>query len=734
MYVADAGCSGSDQLRRRVVPLLVALTLLFGSWSVTGAYAGELDDLPDGISQSDPAADAGLADVAGESPDQPGEPAAPDQPDEFAPPISEVSEGAPPVTPDETEELRTVEGTIQNITNETEVQAQGEPLPVFTVVDVDGQFYEMPAEETETLQTGDVVEVTVSSAPDLPIAEALELATGDSDQASILTVEGTGEVDEGLVLGEAAVAHSLTVLPVYWSGGASTSTASLTTLANSTRDYWSSQTGGQLTIPTISVRNWISVAAPASCDTTAMLDLHARARAANGVGNPTSTSHVLVYFPQASSCGWAGMATVGGGTIWVNGTLVPDVLAHEFGHNLGLGHANTLTCTVSGSRVPLTLPTSGCTAREYYDYADVMGIGMSGKPTGNLNTALADSLGHVVLTDVTSPPASGLTADLSPLGSVSGHRALRMSIPGGQLYVDYRPAAGADTRWSGWAGVQVHLKIVDSRGIPSSYLLNMQPASGDFSSPSSVRPQMPVGTSWQIPGTAQTVGVVSAGSVARVTVGSASAVTGTQQTVLERYVTRVYTDLLGRGVDPTGLSGWTAALSAGYPRVTVANSITYSREYRARLITGSYNQFLGRAPDPVGLEGWIGAMQSGVTIQHMESGFLASPEYYNKAGGTDAAWITKLYGHVLGRSPSSADLQAWTTALGNGANRQSVARGFLMSTEHLADVVNGHYLHLLGRGIDPTGRQGWVSAIQGGVRVEAVIGGIIASDEYFNKP
>jgi hypothetical protein len=744
MHVAHAGVSRSE-LRRRLAPLLVALTLLFGSWSVTGAYADEPDGMSEpGVAQADPAADAGLPDAAGEptgqadepaTPDQPDEPATPDQPDEPVTPTSEVTEpSAPAVAPDGIDELRTVEGTVHNIVIETEEQQHGEPLPVVTAVEVDEQFYEMPAEETATLQTGDVVEVTVSSAPDLPIAEALELASaGESDEASILTVEETGEVDQGLVLDEAATAHTLTVLPVYWSAGPSVTTASLTTLASSTRDYWAAQTGGQLAISTIDVRNWTNVAAPASCDSTAMMDLHARARSANGVGSPTSTSHVLVFFPQSSSCGWAGMATVGGGTIWVNGSTAPDVLTHEFGHNLGLGHANTMTCAVSGTRVPLTIPVTNCTTVEYRDYADVMGIGMGGKPTGNLNTALADSLGYVALTDVTSPPAGGLTADLSPLGSVSGHRALRMSISNAKLYVDYRPAVGPDNRWSGWAGVQVHLKLVDSRGIPSSYLLNMQPASGDFSSPTSVRPQMPVGTTWQIPGTYHSLGVVSAGSVARVTIGSTSAVTGTQQAALERYVTRVYLDLFKRAVDPSGLQTWGTALLNGTPRVAVANSITYSTEYRTRLITASYNHFLGRSPEPKGLQDWLGYMASGGTIQQMEAGFLASPEYYAKAGGTPSGWVTRLYNHVLGRSPGASEVAHWTRTLAAGQSHYSVAMGFLLSSEYLTTVVDSYYVDLLGRRIDPSGRATWVSAIQRGTRVEAIIGGIVASDEYYNR-
>lgn len=200
-----------------------------------------------------------------------------------------------------------------------------------------------------------------------------------------------------------------------------------------------------------------------------------------------------------------------------------------------------------------------------------------------------------------------------------------------------------------------------------------------------------------------------------------------------RFVTLVYNDLFGRNPDPVGLQSWTDALNNGTPRVAVANAITYSTEYRSRLIAGVYGDFLGREPDPVGLANWLTAMAAGTTVQHLESGFLASGEYYAEAGGTDADWVRRLYQHVLARDAAEAEVQVWVDVLAQGSSRQTVAIGFVYSSERLSTVVNGYYLDLLGRGIDPAGQQGWVSAIQAGSRTEDIIGGIIASGEYYAK-
>lgn len=213
---------------------------------------------------------------------------------------------------------------------------------------------------------------------------------------------------------------------------------------------------------------------------------------------------------------------------------------------------------------------------------------------------------------------------------------------------------------------------------------------------------------------------------------AASAATSSTAAV-STYVTAVYRDLFARTVDPAGLSTWTQALLSGTPRIAVANAITYSREYRSRLITDSYRTYLDRSPDSAGLRHWLDQMHDGLPIQQMEGGFLASPEYYRKAGSTPRGWVVKLYSHVLGRTPSESEIAHWTTQLSRGASRTSVAMGFLLSSEHLADVVDAQYRHLLGRSIDSTGRTSWVRAIQTGTRLEAVIGGIVASDEYAKR-
>src|SRR5665811_1639691 len=296
---------------------------------------------------------------------------------------------------------RTVEGTVQNIAVEEPGGTDG-VLQIATAVEVAGELYDLSDANVPAMETGQAVELELRSAADIPVAEALELAAaGQLDEAAVLSVEPDGTALDATVTLETAGAQSLVVLPVYWSTGPDAQVTALRELAKSTADYWAEQSGGTLTFPSIEVRNWVQVAAPASCTNQAMLDLYSAAVAAQGVPGPTDTRHVAIYFPHTNLCDWAGMASVGGGMVWFNGSANADVLAHETGHNFGLGHANTLTCSSGGVRVALVIPlTPGCTFTEYGDYADVMGIAMTGRSTGSLNAALADYLGLAQVTDL----------------------------------------------------------------------------------------------------------------------------------------------------------------------------------------------------------------------------------------------------------------------------------------------------------------------------------------------
>ncbi|WP_407341722.1 hypothetical protein [Pengzhenrongella phosphoraccumulans] len=377
-------------------------------------------------------------------------------------------------------------------------------------VDVSGTLIDLPPlESPSTLTDGQAVSVTLT-VPDGMSADAAlaELATADeTQQADASVVEVTAVVPAAAAnpAGEAGAdatlatvgQHHLTILPVYWSARDAANLASLRTVADQTAQFWSDQSNGQLSITT-TVNDWAQIADPGTCNVTTLFNA---ALAAHQQAAPSGLrDHVVVYFPYRADCGgWAGLGSVNGSRVWVNGYPRADVVAHEIGHNLGLGHANQLTCTSGGAAVPLS---DSCTVREYYDGADVMGYS-TGQIPGSLNTALATGLGFVQTVDAS--PTATVTVDLAALTQPSQVRALRIPTWDGiDLYVDFRPATGRDVRTASWAGVQVHRRV-PSAGAPTSQLVNMQASTG--SGLESMRP----GSVYAIPRSDYTLTTVSVG-------------------------------------------------------------------------------------------------------------------------------------------------------------------------------------------------------------------------------
>ena len=145
----------------------------------------------------------------------------------------------------------------------------------------------------------------------------------------------------------------------------------LTGSSTGVKAFFEEESKGRMTVAG-AVFGWYTIsAATTGCDWQAWHTLGWNAAAAGGVDLNAYTNVVFIW-PYTSQCAWAGLGYVPGKYTYLNGTTSVQVMTHELGHNLGLGHANARNCTVDGTRV--TIAAAGnCTTQTYADPFSTMG-------------------------------------------------------------------------------------------------------------------------------------------------------------------------------------------------------------------------------------------------------------------------------------------------------------------------------------------------------------------------
>ena len=214
---------------------------------------------------------------------------------------------------------------------------------------------------------------------------------------------------------------------------------------------------------------------------------------------------------------------------------------------------------------------------------------------------------------------------------------------------------------------------------------------------------------------------------------AAFTVNDTNFTATQRFVNRLYMDILGRPADPAGLQAFSNQIDSGTPRSSVASALVNSQEARMNAVTEAFQRFLGRNPDSTGLNGFTTFLNNGGTLQQLAANIVGSQEYFQKNGGTNSSFLAAAYQSLLGRPIDAAGLAAFNSQLQSGTSRYSVALQIATSQEASMRTVNALYNRYLLRNADPTGLNGFTSFLQRGGRVEDVAIALASSQEYFNQ-
>ena len=212
-----------------------------------------------------------------------------------------------------------------------------------------------------------------------------------------------------------------------------------TTIANtlfnnpySVAAYYAEQSHGK-TMLTGTVFGWYTIAATdATCDYATWANL-ANATAGSAIN---AYSNVMYVFPFVPACGWAGLGSMPGSQTWISGYADLRVMGHELGHNFGVHHANSLQCTVGGTRVALA--ASGCSSEEYGDPFSIMGDAS----TRQFPAFHKGELGWLQPTSTYTVTSSGTYTIAASELDTGATQLLRIPRTGGALYVDVRQPYG----------------------------------------------------------------------------------------------------------------------------------------------------------------------------------------------------------------------------------------------------------------------------------------------------
>ncbi len=138
--------------------------------------------------------------------------------------------------------------------------------------------------------------------------------------------------------------------------------------------------------------------------------------------------------------------------------------------------------------------------------------------------------------------------------------------------------------------------------------------------------------------------------------------------------------LSGLGSSPSGHD------SGGAKTLKIAESTGLFGTDESAQVYRAFTAVLGREPDIAGHQHWTTQLASGaMSLDQITTALTASGGFQSTYGGLgNGQFVTTLYQNVLGRAPSTAQLNDWINQLANGATRAEVVSTLAESSENIA--------------------------------------------------
>jgi hypothetical protein len=136
---------------------------------------------------------------------------------------------------------------------------------------------------------------------------------------------------------------------------------------------------------------------------------------------------------------------------------------------------------------------------------------------------------------------------------------------------------------------------------------------------------------------------------------------------------------------------------ASVNRTAAARTVAFSDEFARREVRRLHRVVLRRPPTAAELKHRVRQLRNGRSLNDVSIALASSGELWWAMGGEARPWVRAIHRRLLGRAPTSAEVNAGVAEL-RRTSRSDVVRGIVLSNEALRREVRTRHHQLLGRG------------------------------------
>lgn len=169
----------------------------------------------------------------------------------------------------------------------------------------------------------------------------------------------------------------------------------------------------------------------------------------------------------------------------------------------------------------------------------------------------------------------------------------------------------------------------------------------------------------------------------------------------------IYKGFLNRPASQGEVS-WGSQYYYWYDSAWLSLAMIHTDEYKSNMVRAVYSNGLDRQPNQVEIDLNVQWLRGGETQQDVVNRVWLSDELWNKAGGHGTAWVQFMYQRLLGRAPSTSELNNTIAAFLTYGKAETL-KSFLNNNNYADKVVQDGFQRILGRSAGATELPYWRS-------------------------